>query len=60
VADITRDSFRRVIRDESGQALTEYALILFLVSVLAFGALSLLGVKLSTMLSDIGSAVGIL
>jgi len=60
VADITRRVPRQVARDERGQALVEYALILFLVSVLAFGALSLLGVRLSTMLSGIGSAVGIL
>ena len=60
MADITSGFPRQVARDERGQALVEYALILFLVSVLAFGALSLLGVRLSTMLSGIGSAVGIL
>ena len=60
MADTTRGFFRQVTEDERGQALTEYALILFLVSILAFGALSLLGVNLSSMLTDIADAVGIL
>ena len=56
---INAELFRKVARNEDGQALTEYALVLVLVSMLAFGALSLLGVNLSGMLSDIANAVGI-
>ena len=55
----TRSIFRQVAEDESGQALTEYAIVLFLVSILSFGALSLLGFNLSNMLTGIASAVGI-
>lgn len=58
--EIATNNFRRIIGGESGQALVEYALILFLVSILAVGALTLLGVNVSSMLSDIGAAVGVL
>jgi len=58
VAD-TRSIFRQVIEDETGQALTEYAIVLFLVSILSFGALALLGFNVSNMLTGIASAVGI-
>ena len=58
--DITKNHFRQITREENGQALVEYALILFLVSILAVGALTLLGVNLSSMLSDIGAAVRVL
>ncbi len=57
---IKAELFRQAARDEDGQALTEYALVLVLVSVLAMGALTLLGVNLSSMLSNIGNTVGIL
>jgi Flp pilus assembly pilin Flp len=42
--------------DESGQALTEYSLVLALVSITALG-LSPLGQWLSTTITDIASAI---
>jgi Flp pilus assembly pilin Flp len=42
-------------RDEEGQALVEYALILFLVALVAFGALGLLGGGVSSMFSVVNS-----
>ncbi len=37
--------FRRLLRDERGQGLLEYALIISLVSVAAYAALTFLGSK---------------
>ena len=42
---------------ESGQAMVEYALILALVSVAAVGILSLLGTSVSSIFSEINSAL---
>ena len=47
-------SFRR---DEEGQGLAEYALILALVSVLAIVALIFLGNQVSTILSTVGTSI---
>ena len=44
-------------RDEDGQGLTEYALILSLVVVVAIVALLFLGGQISTSLSKIGTSV---
>jgi pilus assembly protein Flp/PilA len=44
-------------RDEEGQGLAEYALILALIAVIAIGALMFLGGQISTILSSIGVAV---
>jgi Flp pilus assembly pilin Flp len=43
------------LRDEEGQGLAEYALILFLVSVVAFVALSFLGVQITSVLSSVAT-----
>jgi pilus assembly protein Flp/PilA len=43
--------------DEEGQALVEYALILGLVSIVAIGALTLLGGNINNILNQIAGAV---
>ena len=44
-------------RDEEGQGLAEYALILSLIAIIAIAALVFLGTQISTILSEIGVAV---
>jgi pilus assembly protein Flp/PilA len=44
-------------RDEDGQGLAEYALILSLIAIVAIVALLFLGTQISTILSAIGSAI---
>jgi pilus assembly protein Flp/PilA len=46
-----------VRRDEEGQGLAEYALILALIAIIAIIALIFLGNQVSTILSDVGSSV---
>ena len=46
----------RLRRDE-GQTLVEYALILALVSIVAIGALALLGAKISSVLTTVTDAL---
>jgi Flp pilus assembly pilin Flp len=50
-------SFLRSGRDERGQGLAEYALILGLIAVLAIVALLFLGNGISTLLSTIGNSL---
>jgi pilus assembly protein Flp/PilA len=45
-------------RDEEGQALVEYALILGLIAVFAIGSLQLLGQNVDGVLSNIATAIG--
>ena len=45
------------VRDEDGQGLAEYALILSLIAIVAVVALIFLGGQVSTMLSTVGSSV---
>lgn len=45
-------------RDEEGQALVEYALILGLIAVFAIGSLQLLGENVDGVLSNIATAIG--
>ncbi|MBD0328521.1 MAG: Flp family type IVb pilin [Thermoleophilia bacterium] len=47
----------RMQKREEGQALVEYALILGLISVVAIGALTLLGTNINTILSNIAGKV---
>ena len=42
-------------RDERGQGLAEYALILALIAVLAIAAVTFLGGQINTILSDVGN-----
>jgi pilus assembly protein Flp/PilA len=44
-------------RDEEGQGLAEYALILALIAIVAIVALIFLGNQVSTILSKVGSSV---
>jgi Flp pilus assembly pilin Flp len=46
-----------VDRDEVGQGLAEYALILALIAILAIVALIFLGGQISTVLSTVGSSI---
>jgi pilus assembly protein Flp/PilA len=46
-----------VNRDERGQGLAEYALILALIAVIAIAALVFLGTRISTILSSIGANI---
>ena len=46
-----------VRRDEDGQGLAEYALILALIAIVAIVALVFLGGQVSTILSQVGSSV---
>lgn len=45
-------------RDEDGQALAEYGLILGLIAVLAIGALTIIGTAISGHLDTIATALG--
>jgi pilus assembly protein Flp/PilA len=47
----------RLFDDEEGQGLTEYALILALIAVVAIAALTLLGGKITSVLSTVASSV---
>jgi pilus assembly protein Flp/PilA len=44
-------------RDDEGQGLAEYALILALIAIIAIAALVFLGTQISTILSSIGASV---
>ena len=44
-------------RDEEGQGLAEYALILALIAIVAIAALLFLGEQISSILSTIGAAI---
>ena len=46
-----------VRRDEDGQGLAEYALILALIAIIAIVALIFLGGQVSSILSNVGSSV---
>jgi pilus assembly protein Flp/PilA len=46
-----------VRRDEEGQGLAEYALILALIAIIAIAALVLLGTQISTILNTIQEAI---
>jgi pilus assembly protein Flp/PilA len=47
----------RTLRQEEGQGLTEYALILFLVAIAAILALTLLGGNITNVLSSVANAI---
>ena len=58
---LINDLYLRVInafaRDEEGQGLAEYALILALISIVAISALIFLGSQVSTTLSTVGASI---
>jgi pilus assembly protein Flp/PilA len=47
----------RVFDDEEGQGLTEYALILALIAIICIAALTLLGGKVSNVLSTVANSL---
>jgi Flp pilus assembly pilin Flp len=47
----------RALREECGQGLSEYALILFLVAIVAIAALTLLGHQITSVLSAVANAI---
>lgn len=49
--------FRNFIRREEGQALSEYALILILIAVVAVVAVALLGNQISAVLNSIANSL---
>ena len=51
-------SFKNVLRNEKGQGLTEYALIIALVAIVAVAALTLLGGQIDTIFGDITTELG--
>ena len=52
-----RDILRSLRRDEEGQGLAEYALILALIAIVAIVALIFLGTQVSTILSTVGTSI---
>jgi len=48
---------KSMMRDEEGQALAEYGLILALIAVVCIAALTLLGGNVSTMLNNLAAAI---
>jgi Flp pilus assembly pilin Flp len=50
-----RSLLANATREETGQGLSEYALILFFIAVVAIAALTFLGSDISSILSQIGS-----
>jgi pilus assembly protein Flp/PilA len=50
-------AFARMLDEEEGQGLTEYALILALIAVIAIAALTLLGGKVSDVLSTAANSI---
>jgi pilus assembly protein Flp/PilA len=56
LADL-RGILSRAVREESGQGLAEYALILFFIAVVAIAALTFLGSDISSLLSKVANAL---
>jgi len=51
------NSLKRFWKDESGQGLVEYALILFLIAIVVIIALTTLGKKTNNVLTNVGAAL---
>lgn len=51
------DQFKTRMEEEEGQGLTEYALILALIAIIAIGALTLLGGSVKSVLSTVANSV---
>jgi len=47
----------RTVREETGQGLSEYALILFFIAVVAIAALTFLGSDISSLLSKVANSL---
>jgi Flp pilus assembly pilin Flp len=55
-SDIRR-ILERTLRQEEGQGLSEYALILFFIAIVAVAALTFLGSDISSMLSNVANSL---
>ena len=49
------NSLKRFWNEESGQGLVEYALILFLISIVVIAALTILGKKTNNVFTNVGA-----
>jgi pilus assembly protein Flp/PilA len=49
---------KSLLNREEGQGMVEYALILFLVSIIAIGALTAIGVSVSAVLQNVADTLG--
>jgi Flp pilus assembly pilin Flp len=56
LADL-RGMLSRAVREETGQGLSEYALILFFIAVVAIAALTFLGSDISSLLSKVATSL---
>ncbi len=56
---IPMELIRRFVREEEGQGLVEYALILGLIAIVAIAALTTAGNKIKTGLNTVGSAINV-
>jgi pilus assembly protein Flp/PilA len=54
---LVREDLPRLVSEEDGQGLTEYALILVLIALVAIAALTLLGNQVTDELSTIANSV---
>jgi Flp pilus assembly pilin Flp len=52
-----RDLLVTAMRDETGQGLSEYALILFFIAVVCIAALTFLGSDISSLLSTVATSL---
>jgi pilus assembly protein Flp/PilA len=50
-------ALRRTLTEEDGQGLTEYALILALIAIIAIAALTLLGSSITSALSTVANSL---
>jgi Flp pilus assembly pilin Flp len=56
-SNLNRDDLLAAIQAEEGQGLTEYALILLFIAIVAVAALTFLGSDISSVLSQIANAL---
>ena len=52
------NQLRKLVQDESGQDLLEYALLVALIALVAFGAVTLAGENVSTIFNNIATKLG--
>ena len=55
--DTARAALTEAARNEEGQGLAEYALILFFIAVVAIAALTFLGSDISSLLSQVANSL---
>ena len=55
--DLIRTLWTQRVRDEHGQGLAEYALILALIAIVAIVALIFLGGQISSIISEVGDSI---